>query len=104
MDKLADQALTPRDIGVRLDPGGALRNQVPRLSSGFNPFVDIGITIFKHAVEMGLALQEDELGVDLHQRQLRRHRAAHLALRLRQGPKPRDVDVRVTEGKHLRRR
>ena len=56
VDHLADQTFTAADIGIRLHPGGPIRNPLPPLGSFFDLRIEIRVMLLNHSVEMGLAL------------------------------------------------
>ncbi len=103
VDELADQALAAGDVGVGLDPRRPLRDELARRRGLLDPRVDVGVALLQHPVEVRLALQELELGVLGHQRQLGGEGPPDLALGLLQRPEPRHVEVGVAEGEHLGR-
>ncbi len=68
VEELADQALAAGDVGIGLDPHTAFGDELPGLDRTLDAPVQVGVVVFDHPVEMGLALQEAVLRVFCHQR------------------------------------
>ena len=94
--ELAHKALTGWQIAVCFQPHCTLNFPAPGDNHLFDSFIDFRCFFFEVGIELCLRRHKFVLRVALHQPQNRRKRALNLFSRLRQRPKPRNINMRVT--------
>src|SRR5215217_5651452 len=94
VEELAGEGLARGDLAVRLDPRAPDRLPPALSDLLFYPREQGGV-VLDPTIKLGRGLVEDEVLVAVHQAEDARERAPSLPPRLRGGPEPREVQVRV---------
>ena len=100
---LADQRLAGGHVRVRLHPHAAVRDPLARTHLFLDLLVQRGIQRLADFIRLRLALEELVVRIHVHQADLLGKRARHLALRLPVRPQPAHIQMRVADGRHVRR-
>lgn len=105
MEELPHEGFAARDLAVRFRPRPADRLPPALRHALLYPLEDSGGVLLDPAVHLRGGLVEDEVLVAIHEREHARERPPGFTPRLREGPEPREVDVRVPrEGEPADRR
>ena len=95
VEELAHEGLAGGDLAVRLDPRASHRLPPALRDPLLYPPEQPGVVVLDPTVQLGRGLVEDEVLVAVHEAEDAGERAPRLPPRLRDGPEPREVQVRV---------